>query len=310
MSLDRHAQRFLRMLALSGPTSPGDVAERRRGMETLCDLGEGDIEPGVLTRDLAIPSAADEIAARLYRPDDRPEPLPALIYLHGGGWGAGSLRTHDGVCRRLASAAGCAVLALDYRLAPEHPFPAGLDDALVAIGWTLEQAGALGIDPARLGVAGDSAGAGIAAAAAKILLERGGPRLALQLLVCPILDIARESASRRDLAEGYFLDSATMAADVARYVPPGVDPADPRLSPLLAEDLSGLPPALIHTAQFDPFRDEGEAYARRLQEAGVPTQHTDHAGMIHYFYALPRPIPYAREAARMIGAQVRAAFGA
>lgn len=128
--------------------------------------------------------------------------------------------------------------------------------------------------------------------------------------MCPILDVARESASRLAYAEGYFLDRATMAADLADYLPPGADPADPRLSPLLAPDLSALPPTLVHSAEFDPFRDEAEAFASRLALAGVPVRHTDHGGMIHYFYALPRAIPYALEAARAIGAQLAAALTA
>ncbi|HEY2661396.1 MAG TPA: alpha/beta hydrolase [Caulobacteraceae bacterium] len=310
MPLDRHAQRLLKMLALSGPGNAVDIVRRRGGLETLCDIGEDEIDAGVQVADLTLRGAGEDIPARLYSPEGLRRPAPALVYLHGGGWVAGSLRTHDGFCRRLASASRCKLLAVDYRLAPEHPFPAGLEDALTAIRWIGEQAADLGVDPMRLGVAGDSAGGGLAAAAAQILAASDGPQIALQLLICPILDIARESASRQNFAEGYFLDRAALAADLAHYVPPGADLSDPRLSPLLAEQLEALPPALIHTAEFDPFRDEGEAYAKRLQAAGVPAQHTDHAGMIHYFYALPRPIPYAREAAQLIGEQVRTVFGA
>jgi len=165
----------------------------------------------------------------------------------------------------------------------------------------------LGIDPNRLCIGGDSAGAGIAAAAALAL--GGRLPLAVQLLICPILDLAAESASRRTFAEGYFLDRATMAADLADYLGEHTDLADPRLSPLRAASLVAAPLALIHTASHDPFRDEAAAFSQALSEAGVATQITDHAGMIHYFYALPRAIPYAREAAQMIGAQLAAVLG-
>lgn len=304
MPLDRHAQRFLKMLALSGPPSSGGAAQRRLDLETLCDLGELPAEPGVTVRDLVVGGETGPMAARLYRPDGAAAPAPTLIYLHGGGWSAGSLRTHDGLCRRLAAASRRQILALDYGLAPERPFPGGLNDALAGVRWAANHARELDADPDRLGLAGDSAGANLAAAAAAQLAETGAPRLALLLLICPILDIARRSPSRLAYSDGYFLDQATLEADVAGYLPPGADPADPRLSPLLARSLAGLPPTLIHTAEFDPCRDEAAFYAENLRAAGVPVRHTDHAGMVHYFYALPRAIPYALEAVRAMGEEV------
>jgi acetyl esterase/lipase len=202
------------------------------------------------------------------------------------------------------------VILVDYRLAPEHPFPAGLEDCMAATAWVSRNAAALGIDAARLAVAGDSAGGGLAAAVCVLARDRGGPPIALQLLICPILDIAGTSPSRRRLAEGHFLDAATLARDMALYCPAPVDWADPRLSPLRTENLSGLPRALIHSAQYDPFTDEAEAYAARLAAAGVQARFERHPGMIHFFYAMPLAIPYASAAIAAMGAQARAAMAA
>ncbi len=309
MPLDRHAQRFLKMLALSGPPALGDAAQRRRQMEALCDLGEVPAEPGVGACELTVGGADGPLAARLYSSEQSQAPSPALVYIHGGGWVAGSLRTHEGVCRRLAAAAGCKVLAVDYRLAPDHRFPAGLEDTVAAFRWVRDNAEDMGLDPARLGLAGDSAGANLAAAAATVLSAADETRPAVLLLICPILDVARRSPSRDSYAAGFFLDRTTTDAELADYAPPGHEPSDPRLSPLLAEDISALPPTLVHTAEFDPCHDEAVAFVTRLEDAGVSVRHTDHPGMIHYFYALPRPIPYALEAAKAIGADVRACLG-
>ncbi len=292
------------MIALSGsPADGGSAADRRRGLEALKDMAEDAPDGAVAARELSFEGPGGPLKARLHAADPG-EIGPCLVYFHGGGWVAGDLETHDGVCRRLAQASGAKVLAVDYRRAPEHRFPAPVEDGLAAVRWASAQAVMLGVDPNRLGVAGDSAGAGIAAAVSQIARDQGGPRLALQLLICPILDVAHESASRRAFAEGFFLDVATMRADLADYLADG-DPGDPRISPLLAPRLDGLPPALIHAAEYDPFHDEAQAYAARLVEAGVDAQFTAHAGMIHYFYALPRAIPHAREAMVAIGAQVR-----
>ena len=237
---------------------------------------------------------------RIYSPLGKPERvLPGIVFFHGGGWVAGSLETHDGFCRRLANESGCRVIAVDYRLAPEHPFPAWPGRWLSppsSISRAIPKP--FGIDPARLGIAGDSAGGTLAAAICRIARDRdvGGPAIAFQLLICPILDIHGESAARRELAEGYFLDRETLRRDLELYCPAGADSSDPRLSPLLAEDFAGLPPAFIHTGQFDPFGDEGEAYAARLSGAGVAVHGRAHPGMIHYFYCMPRMIPYAHQA--------------
>lgn len=310
MSLDRQAKRFLDMLAVGGG---GDgayqlVAQRRQALDDLTGWVGGDPTAVGDVRDDEVPGPVGPIGVRVYTPiGASPGPLGAMVFLHGGGWVAGGLETHDGVCRRLANASGCRVIAVDYRLAPEHPFPAAVEDAWAAVQAIAERADALGVDAARLGVAGDSAGAGLAAAVCQ-MARGGGPRIAFQLLICPILDVAAESASRVALAEGYFLNRATLERDLELYAPP--DRTDPRVSPLRAGDLEGLPPAFIHTAEYDPFRDEGRAYARRLTEAGVEVSETCHAGMIHYFYAMPGVIRRSEEALSLMGGEVAANFAA
>ena len=209
----------------------------------------------------------------IYSPLGQPQRvLPGLVFFHGGGWVAGSLESHDGFCRRLTNESGCRVIAVDYRLAPEHPFPQGLEDGFAAFAHIASNPRRFGIDPARLGIAGDSAGGTLAAAICRLARDKRGPAIAFQLLVCPILDIDGESAARRELADGYFLDRETLLRDLELYCP-DADRADPRLSPLCADDFSNLPPAFIHTGQFDPFGDEGEAYAAKLTaQPALPVQ--------------------------------------
>ena len=238
----------------------------------------------------------------------QPDRIGAVATFHGGGLVSGSVATHDPIGRALASAGGCRVISIEYRLAPEYPFPAALEDALAAVTEVAAQAADFGVDVARLGICGDSAGGTIAAATCQSVARIGSPHLALQLLICPILDYSRRSDSRRALAEGYFIDQATLDHDLRHYAPPGVDPADPRISPLRATDLSGLPRTLIHTAEFDPMRDEGHAYYECLKQAHLDVSYTCHPGMIHLFYGLGRVIPYARIAFEMMGRELRSAF--
>jgi acetyl esterase/lipase len=221
---------------------------------------------------------------------------------------AGTVATHDSIARAVAKAGACRVVSVEYRLAPEHPFPAALDDALAAVTYVGAHAAAFGIDAARLGICGDSAGGTLAAATAQAVARIGSPRLALQLLICPILDYSRSTASRRDLASGYLVDQATLDHDLLHYAPPGTDPADPRISPLRAADIGRLPPTLIHTAEFDPLRDEGRDYFERLARADTEVSYTCHPGMIHLFYGLGAVIPYARTAFEQIGGEIRAAL--
>ncbi|HEY0266419.1 MAG TPA: alpha/beta hydrolase [Rhizomicrobium sp.] len=309
MPLDRHARRFLEMLAAAGQAKGryDDVEERRAALTNLADMVDppGTVEIGGV-REHLMPVSDGHISLRIYSPLGEPaRVLPGILFFHGGGWVAGSLETHDGFCRRLSNETGCRVIAVDYRLAPEHPFPYGLADAIAALNFVVKYPKSFGVDPARLGVAGDSAGGTLAAVLCRIARDAGGPPIAFQLLVCPILDIFGESAARRELSEGYFLDSETLKRDLELYVPGDIEHSDIRLSPLCAEEFAGLPPAFIHTGQFDPFSDEGEEYAQKLGGFGVAVHGRAHPGMIHYFYCMPRMIPYAAEAMRIIGTEIR-----
>lgn len=290
MALDPHVSRFLDMMALGG-TGGIDLAARREGLRGLSRLAAAGLATGpVSIRDLAMPGPGGTLALRLYAPEGE-TPGPGLVFLHGGGLVTGDLDTHDAMCRTLCDAGRMRVVSVAYRLAPEHPFPAGLDDALAAASWAEEHAGELGIDPARLAVGGESAGAGLAARVCQELRD-AGKTLAAQLLICPVLDVHGTSASRRDFARGYFLDEDTIQGDVFACGSEALP--NPRFCPLREPDLAGLPPARIHTAEYDPVRDDGETYAERLTRVGVPATHARHAGMIHFFYGLGRLVPRSR----------------
>jgi acetyl esterase len=309
--LDPRVKRFLDVLAAGNPPNALEttVAERRAGLAELMKLA-GPEAPvgGIENRSLPGPGG-QALAIRIYTPlDAQSQILPGLVYFHGGGLVAGTVQTHDPIARALANSGACRVISVDYRLAPEHPFPAALDDALAAVTHIGAHAASFGIDGARLGICGDSAGGTLAAATAQAIARIGSPRLALQLLICPILDYSRSTVSRRELASGYLVDQATLDHDLRYYVPPGTDPANPRISPLRAEDVAGLPRTLIHTAEFDPLRDEGRDYFERLTRAHSVVSYTCHPGMIHLFYGLGAVIPYARTAFEQIGGEIRAAL--
>ncbi len=242
---------------------------------------------------------AGGIPARLYRP--RPdEGLGLLVYFHGGGWVFGDLDTHDATCRGLAVSSRHAVLSVDYRLAPEHPFPAPLDDALSATAWAHENAASLGCDPDRLAVGGDSAGGNLAA----VVSQRGGVPLRFQLLVYPIADARGGTASYEEFADGPFLTRPSMDWFIGHYLSGGAGAADdPRVSPLLAADeaLAASPPTFVLTVAADVLRDEGEAYASRLAEVGVPVEHRRYDGMFHGFFAMPEVLDVGREAVAFAG---------
>jgi acetyl esterase len=234
---------------------------------------------------LTVQGAAGPLPARLYVPfaDPGAAPAPLLVYFHGGGWVIGDLDTHDSPCRFLATHAGVAVLSVDYRLAPEHPFPAAPEDAFVAFSWALDNAGRLGFDPTRIAVGGDSAGANLAAVTCLLARGAGAPAPAMQLLIYPVTETASELPSRHLFDEGFLLTRRDMDFFERHYLPPDVDRGDPRVSILQAEDLGGLPPAYLTTAGFDPLRDEGEAFGRRLRDAGVRVALRRHPGLVHTF---------------------------
>jgi acetyl esterase/lipase len=308
MPLDARAKRFLDTLAALNP--PGalslSAAERRAGLQHLLSFsGPSEEVAGLEERDL--PGPAGTLRLRIYSPAGAASQpaLPGLIYFHGGGLVAGSLDTHDPICRCLANASGCRLVSVDYRLGPEHRFPAAVEDGYAAAAWIATNARELDIDPQRLGVCGDSAGATLAAVVCQRAAGAPGLDLAFQFLLCPIMDFAAESDSRRSFAHGYLVDRETLAHDLKYYLGPQDDLADPRVSPLRCKDISRVPPTIIHTAEYDPLRDEGDAYAQRLRAAGVRTLYRCHPGMIHLFYGMGGLIPYARTAFAQMGADIR-----
>ncbi|HEU5252807.1 MAG TPA: alpha/beta hydrolase [Solirubrobacterales bacterium] len=281
--------------SLAEGTDPAAARAQRR--EEAAVVGERPTIPMSRVEQVEIPGPAGPLAARLYVPQAAPEePLPLLVYFHGGGWVIGDLETHDSPCRFLAAHSGVAVLAVDYRLAPEHPFPAAAEDAFAAYAWACAEADALGADPARVAVGGDSAGGNLAAVACLTARDQGAPPPAMQLLIYPVTETARELPSRQTFREGFLLTRRDMAYYEDRYLPPGTDRSDPRVAVLQADDLSRLPPAYVATAGFDPLRDEGDAYAQRLREAGVRVALHRHPGLVHTFINLTALCPTARAA--------------
>ncbi|MFL6125944.1 alpha/beta hydrolase [Actinophytocola sp.] len=260
----------------------------------LADIraGGGTAEPVFEVTDATFPGPAGELPVRLYRPcADRP--LRTLVYFFGGGWTLGGIDTSDGVCRALANAAGCLVVTPGYRLAPELPFPAAVHDCLAAVAWVRENAGRLGADPDRIAVGGDSAGGNLAAVVAQQTRDRP---LAAQLLVYPNTCYHADTRSLRDNDDRWMFNRHSVDWYWRNYLTDPADGRDPRVSPLLATDLSGLPPALVVTAEYDPLRDEGERYAERMRAAGVPVELSRYDGMAHGFFTMSGVLPDARRA--------------
>jgi acetyl esterase/lipase len=311
MPLDSHAKKLLEMLNAAGAADLSRVSpeQMRNDFQRFATM-VGVSGVAVDAEDRELPGQGGPIPIRVYTPKGSGgATLPALIYFHGGGGVFGSIASHDSFCRLLANAGACRVVSVGYRLAPEHKFPAAVGDAFAATCRIAEHAREFLIDPRRLALVGDSIGGGLATTVCRMARDAGSPAIALQLLLCPVVDLSRSSDTRIAFASGYFLSEATIDWTVKHYCAPGTDLADPRISPLLADDLSGLPPAQVHTAEFDPLRSEGAAYADRLQRAGVAVRHTCHAGMIHHFYAMGGVIPYARLAVAEIGAGIKSALG-
>ena len=311
MPLDPAAKRFLDMIAAtaSDGRSPSTLDDRRRAFAKLMRLARADVID-VTGIDGAMPGPAGDIPYRLYAPEsDLNEYLPGFVFFHGGGMVGGSIETHDRVAAALAQTTGCRLVSVDYRLAPEHRFPAAIQDAIASTKWISEHAPSLGIDAEQLVVGGDSAGATLAAVVCQEALRSGGPAISAQCLICPVLDFEETSPSREAFAEHHLLEMATLEADLALYLPAGVERGDPRISPLRAVKFAGLPAAIIHTAEFDPMRDEGNAYAGKLVAAGVEVEHICHDGMIHNFHAMGAILPQGRLVLHQIGEQVRRVLG-
>jgi acetyl esterase len=245
--------------------------------------------------DRTIPGIDGAVPLRVYTPQVEGA-LPILVYFHGGGWVFGDLDTHDAMCRIVADAAGCLVVSVDYRLAPEHKFPAGLEDCIAATAWCAAHGGEIGGDPSRLAVGGDSAGGNLAAATAQAAHDGGRPKLAFQWLIYPAVDFTADNASLRDNAEGYLLTKAAIDWTLAQYTEGPGEAQDPRASPGLERDLAGLPPTLVQTAEFDPLRDEGEAYGEALRAAGVPVEIIRYDGMVHGFMRMGKLVDRAHDA--------------
>jgi acetyl esterase/lipase len=308
MTLDRFARRFLDLTNASSRSRAGEptIPEMREGVDALAAFADSALGADVAVRDATLDEGA--IPIRIYSPMAvSSEPSPGLLYFHGGGWLAGGLRSHDAICRVLAGSGQCRIIAVDYRLAPEHRFPAAIDDCLRAFELVAAQAARFGVDPRRIGVAGDSAGGNLAVVVCQLARARG-LQIALQVLLCPVMDALGRTQSRRELGVGYFLEERTLVRYWEHYRVEGLNPDDPMVSPSQALDFRNLPPALIHTAQYDPLRDEGAHYADALVRAGVVVRHRQHPGMIHHFYGLAAVIPHAAGALAEIGAEIRAAF--
>lgn len=286
-----------RRVPSSAALSPTGAREALR--EVLVDRAPT-IEVGRV-RNLSIEGPGGDLTLRCYEPDrDREHDgdsdhdremsggsIPVLVYYHGGGWVRGDLDTHDELCRFLTTELGCLTVAVDYRRAPEHPFPAAVEDAYGALRWTVENAAVFGADPSRVAVAGDSAGGNLAAVVALVARDFDGPDLCHQILCYPVTDHAFDTDSYENHAENPMLSRASMEWYWDHYLAHRFDGANPYASPLRARDLIDLPPATVITASHDPLRDEGEAYADRLEAAGVPTTYTDYEGTIHAFVSFP-----------------------
>ncbi len=279
------------------------VEARRAAIDGLAPW-KGEPEPLANVETRSITGPAGDLPIRIYTPDAAP-PRPALVYFHGGGWVVCDLDTHDVVCRAIARRSGAVVIAVDYRLAPEHKFPAAVNDCYTAACWVAANAQTLGIDPRRIAVGGDSAGGNLAAVVALRSRDEAGPAIALQVMVYPVTDLSSfDTPSYREFAEGYFLTASEMEWFRDHYLARPEDARSSHASPLLEPDLRGLPPALLITAEFDPLRDEGEAYGRRLKEAGVPVRCARYAGMVHPFFSLVGGVKQSQEAIAEIAAAV------
>ncbi|MEU5908690.1 alpha/beta hydrolase [Micromonospora sp. NPDC047527] len=300
------AYRAARAAADTPPLYTQTLPEARAADLAAIRAGGGAVEPVTEVRDELIPGPAGDLPIRVYRPAGR-GPLPTLLYFFGGGWTLGSVDTADGICRRLANAVPCQVVTVGYRLAPEHPFPAAVHDCHAATAWIADNADRLGADPDRLAVGGDSAGGNLAAAVT-LLCRADGPALAAQLLVYPNTDQSGEPEGPVGDDPALF-NSRSVAWYRAHYLTDPAHARDPLASPLLADDLSGLPPALVVTAELDPLCAEGQRYAERLRAAGVPTRLDHYPGMIHGFFAMPGTFTDGRRAQRVAATFLREVFG-
>ncbi|HEU5227638.1 MAG TPA: alpha/beta hydrolase [Ktedonobacteraceae bacterium] len=306
MPLQPHVQAYLEETkALNQPPTSAQTPEQvRQAIKAeIAEYGEPEAVARVENR--TIPGPGGEIPIRIYTPQGS-GPFPILVYFHGGGWVVCDLDTHDGICRSLANRAGCVVVAVDYRLAPEHKFPAAPEDCFAATKWVAENAAAINGDPTRIAIGGDSAGGNLTAVITQMARDQGGPAIIFQLMNCPCTDFSMTAPSIERNGEGCGLDKADMIWFMNHYLNNESERKDPLASPLLAADLSGLPPALIITSEYDLLCDEGEAYGHRLKEAGVPVTISRYEGMIHGF--IGSPLDLEERGMNECAAALRAAF--
>jgi len=312
MPLDPLVKAFLDRAAAIPRPKPWDVppAIVRQSFTAMMQMAAAkDVAVGKV-ENFTIPGPGGEIRARSYVPIAAAGPLPTLIYFHGGGFVAGSLESHDGLCRLFTAEGGFKVISVDYRLAPEHRYPAAVDDAWAATQWIEQNAAQLGVDAGRIAVGGDSAGGMLAAIVTQLAREKGGLRIAYQLLLFPNTQIGGETSSLSEFAVGYFLERRAIDYFYSLYLAPQADKNSPKVSPLRARDFAGLPPATVMLAGYDPLHDEGLAYAEKLRGAGVKVTVADYADMVHGFIYLQTVLPQAHDAVAAAAKAVKAALDA
>ena len=309
MTLDPQAQALLDKVEESGiPPYERLAPKLARGFyDKACEIARGEPPELFAVEDLSLPGPAGELSARCYRPSEQ-SGLPILVFFHGGGYTIGSLDSHDAVCRHLCAGADCLVVSIDYRLAPEHRFPAATEDAYAATCWVAEHARELDGDASRIAVAGDSAGGNLSAVTCLNARESGFPAICYQLLIYPGTDMTESFPSHNEFGEGYLLTSSLIGWFHTNYLPDDFDPKDWRCSPLHAADHSALPPAHVLTAGYDPLQDEGRAYAEKLQAAKVPVSYTHYEGMLHGFITQPGFIDNAVNAVQECAEKLHTAF--
>jgi acetyl esterase len=312
MALDPESQRLLDLAAAANRPAWNSLSPEaaRQQYLVLRPPAQGPRPAGVNVVDRTIPGPGGPLALRLYRPASAAADakLPALVFAHGGGWVFGNLESHDVLCAQLALDAGISVAAIDYRLAPEARFPGAFDDAVAGLQWVAANGASIGVDATRLAIGGDSAGGNLAAAVAIWARDNGGPRLRLQILAYPVTDAVARTDSYRRFYDGYGLNAETMEWFFDHYTPDKSARGDWRVSPLRAASLAGLPPALVITAGYDPLRDEGRAYAWRLQQEGTMADLVEFGGMLHGFLSAPMLLHGARRGTAICAAALREAL--
>jgi acetyl esterase len=299
---------FVKSIRVPGYIPP--LPELRQQLRTMVSLMDEPAPALPRIQDIAIPGPAGALGARIYDPaPGQSPPRPVLAYLHGGGWVQGDLDTHHGLCARLAARSGALMVAIDYRLAPEHKFPAAVEDCVAAYRWLRSHAAEIGGDPARVGIGGDSAGGNLSAVVSQSAAQAGIAVPTCQVLIYPAVDFALDTPSHREMEDAHVIPRDRITWYMDQYLRGHADRADLRASPLRATDLKGQPPALIITAGFDPLRDEGFAYAERLRAAGVDVAYREYPGQIHAFVSLTKAIPQGLSCTMEIGDYIMQRFG-